>query len=689
MGKERSASSMPMRERSQWLSLVLLGLILIPTLGLGLSRTDPADSPAPFILTPSPQQISTYGAVLVGCEGIDFSGSARVDSWDSREGLYSEELAGDNTLIVTLDPQIGDITISGASTIHGHLVAARDLKPSNAQYISGNWLAGRNIEITAGNPPCPNGSVYTGGIFSAPSWWINGCGGGADWQEEAIVDLPPNTCDPLDLPAMMNALIAQYAPLGDATPWPHSSSWREDPVLIEESAAYSNFTIGSGNHPVTIDATQVEYLYIDGNLSLAGDGQLHISNPGGLSDIHEVILIVDGNFTTGGSTLLSIDPGVSLRVYATGNISIGGGAAQDIPASIDINGRIEPTFGVYTTASTGALVSVGGAAPLTGVVYAPYANVTVGGSSEVHGAIRGRTINVNGTGQIHYDEGLRLGGSTWDGGPIYGGGADLSIDLSAPDPEIGYNEELTIDVILDATVVDRFEDIEVGITLPPELTYLSHEAPIGSEFIDTNEDGVPDTWLLGDLGPTGISILKIRVSGPLLPDPTQVVVEAEIRDWTGEDDIDPTNNQSSLELGIRPSPVVTITKGTANSEARLDPRTPITYLTTVANNASANAHEVYVYGTIDPELALGLDTYGEGVPFHFVDGTEPSGLTLGTPEFSDDGGESWEYDPASGAGGAPPGFDGQITHWRILMTGEMNPRSSFTIEYEATLISGH
>src|SRR5690625_4131848 len=92
MGKERSASSMPMRERSQWLSLVLLGLILIPTLGLGLSRTDPADSPAPFILTPSPQQISTYGAVLVGCEGIDFSGSARVDSWDSREGLYSEEL---------------------------------------------------------------------------------------------------------------------------------------------------------------------------------------------------------------------------------------------------------------------------------------------------------------------------------------------------------------------------------------------------------------------------------------------------------------------------------------------------------------------------------------------------------------------------------------------------------------------
>lgn len=41
--------------------------------------------------------------------------------------------------------------------------------------------------------------------------------------------------------------------------------------------------------------------------------------------------------------------------------------------------------------------------------------------------------------------------------------------------------------------------------------------------------------------------------------------------------------------------------------------------------------------------------------------------------YSSDGGTSWSYSPASGAGGAPAGYDRLVTHVRWTFTGNLSP----------------
>lgn len=626
-------------------------------------------------------QVSTYGAVLVGCEGVRISASGSIDSWDSRLGLYSPALARDNTLVATISPG-ADLEISGYATVRADLLATRDLVLSNGNLLPGSFVAGRNITFK-GNPPCPTGSVHAGGTISTPGdWWlVNKCGGGAGWIEGAEVTLPRMTCDPLDVTGLVAGMIAQYAPPGGAPQWPHSG-WREDPVVIDSNASFTGFTIGPGNHPVTVDATKVEYLYIDGDFDLGSSARLHIENPNGLADRRDLLIIVNGNVSTSDASLLTIDPGVSVRLYTNGAVTVGGGAGQDIPASIEIDGKVQPTFGIYTSRAGGTGVSIENHAPLTAVVYAPYTGVLVDNSGEVFGAVRGRSVVVEGAGRIHYDEGLDIN-SNWDGGPIFI--TDLSVALTADRSVAAYNEELRLDVSVYGGDAGLFEGVEIDVELPPDLGYTSHQAPLGSSFVDTNGDGVPDRWLLPEVRAQETKVLEIFMKGTLIPDTLVVPVSVSLAAWSGSVDTYAENNEGSLSIALLPSPILTVTK--AASPIEIVPGALITYTTSLINQAQAPAHDVYVRGKIDPDLALRLDTFGEMMPFRFIDGDVPSGLSLGVPEYSNDGGLTWGYAPVSGAGAGDgaSGFDATVTDWRIPMVGVMNPNSSFRIEYQVML----
>jgi hypothetical protein len=70
--------------------------------------------------------------------------------------------------------------------------------------------------------------------------------------------------------------------------------------------------------------------------------------------------------------------------------------------------------------------------------------------------------------------------------------------------------------------------------------------------------------------------------------------------------------------------------------------------------------------------------------FTFTDGAPlSSGLTLGTPDFSNTNGTIWGYSPVTGGGGAPAGYDGTVTNWKIPMNGTMNANgANFTLTYK-------
>src|SRR5690606_39150952 len=141
----------------------------------------------------------------------------------------------------------------------------RDLRISNGELFTGGLFAGRNI-VFSSNPPCPQASVLAGGTITDPgAWWlVDQCGGGADWVQQAEVTLPSPECDPLDVNALVSGMATEYAPSGGVQPWP-DPGWRPDPVEIDASGSYNTFTVGYSSYPLTVDATKVDYLYIDGD----------------------------------------------------------------------------------------------------------------------------------------------------------------------------------------------------------------------------------------------------------------------------------------------------------------------------------------------------------------------------------------------------------------------------------------
>jgi len=112
----------------------------------------------------------------------------------------------------------------------------------------------------------------------------------------------------------------------------------------------------------------------------------------------------------------------------------------------------------------------------------------------------------------------------------------------------------------------------------------------------------------------------------------------------------------------------------ASPSPSVNPGQVVTYTVLVTNTGAGAATNVVLTDNLSPYLSWGI------AGFTFTPST--SGLTLGTPDFSQNNGASWGYAPVSGAGGAPAGYDATVTNWRIPMTGSMNANgANFTITY--------
>jgi len=364
---------------------------------------------------------SPFANAVVGCDGVTLSGSGAIDSWDSRSGPYSAALARANAHVGTLSPT-GDVVLSGSSPIRGNVVSARDIRVTGGAQVAGSYHAVRNIAFQ-GNPSCPQQDVKAGGVVAKPgAWWC----GNPQFDGGDDVSPPAQSCDPLDIVQLMADSMNHYRPSdGVYDPWTHTG-WRPNPVHFGEDVALSSFSIGPGAHPVTVNTGDVDVLFVNGNFALTSSSILHLQNPSVMGGGQELKIFVNGNLTAAGASQLRIDPGVTVRFYVSGTVSFTGGHGQTILPSVDLNPggppRILPTMAIYSSHVGGgpgnsAGVSVGGNSPLSATVYAPLATVSVVGSSELFGAVRGRSITVSGNARIHYDEALGLMG----GAPTAGG----------------------------------------------------------------------------------------------------------------------------------------------------------------------------------------------------------------------------------------------------------------------------
>jgi uncharacterized repeat protein (TIGR01451 family) len=121
------------------------------------------------------------------------------------------------------------------------------------------------------------------------------------------------------------------------------------------------------------------------------------------------------------------------------------------------------------------------------------------------------------------------------------------------------------------------------------------------------------------------------------------------------------------------------------SAATVKPGDVVTWTLVVQNSGPGVATGVVVTDPISRHLAWAVDAYGPGVSLQLTDGVPASGLTLGAPAYSSDGGATWTLVPASGGGGAPAGFDARVTHWRVPLTGTMAAGRQFTLTFQTAV----
>jgi uncharacterized repeat protein (TIGR01451 family) len=143
-----------------------------------------------------------------------------------------------------------------------------------------------------------------------------------------------------------------------------------------------------------------------------------------------------------------------------------------------------------------------------------------------------------------------------------------------------------------------------------------------------------------------------------------------------------TNNDPASVPGVSAGwecsqPALTLVK--SSNRTTVDPGQQITYSVNVSNSGEGVAKNVWVNDQLPPMLRFVPDSFGPGQHFELVQGSPVSGLSLGAPEYSTDGGSNWL--PFAGA---PPAFEENLTNFRVPLTGDFaNGGADFTLRYRA------
>jgi hypothetical protein len=83
-------------------------------------------------------EASVFQFALFGSDGIDVSGNAVTDSYDSRDGAYDPNSAGQNGDVGTNSVAVGGVEISGSIAINGQVVVGPDVEdPSEVVVVNG------------------------------------------------------------------------------------------------------------------------------------------------------------------------------------------------------------------------------------------------------------------------------------------------------------------------------------------------------------------------------------------------------------------------------------------------------------------------------------------------------------------------------------------------------------------------
>jgi len=169
----------------------------------------------------------------------------------------------------------------------------------------------------------------------------------------------------------------------------------------------ANMSTITATTTLTAGATGSPTRYKIANVKLASGSILTFAPPA-TGQTGEVEVWVPGDFTTSGSAQIVSQPGVNVKLYTEGTISLTGNAVlnqSNVASALQV-------FGVSPSDGSTRSAQIGGSSNFIAVLDAPAYNLKINGGGEFFGSFILRTVSmVGGNTAIHYDEALpRSGG---------------------------------------------------------------------------------------------------------------------------------------------------------------------------------------------------------------------------------------------------------------------------------------
>lgn len=192
-----------------------------------------------------------------------------------------------------------------------------------------------------------------------------------------------------------------YGATSPATPLVDSSRVRTDfAANLPDAVAPTGPTTSLGNINGTVTlprggdvaGANGRYLYSASKLDLDGNATLTINGP------VDIISAADATLTGSAQIVLNSGSTVSLNLYCPTTIALNGAGMVNNTG----NTAKSTIWGTAVSPATQA-VTVGGSSAFVGTLYTPNGDVALSGSGGVYGAVIGRTVNVGGSADFHYD----------------------------------------------------------------------------------------------------------------------------------------------------------------------------------------------------------------------------------------------------------------------------------------------
>lgn len=398
-----------------------------------------------------------FSDAVVGCEGINLSGSGQVDSYNSKNAVYDANNPGHEGNISTIDENGANVILGGNSPILGDVSSTGEIHTKSSD-VDGNLHANGNIIIgSSGVKLRVSGNVLTRG-----NYYQNGgkIGGHVRANGDAYM-----TWNNFILNNTNNGLDILYGGSPDFKDTRNNKRYERNQYRVfPDVAKVKDSDASAPDYDPTDAGTNCDNLGIENvvdSVDNGSDGLAAFNSQssgvsytierinGGLSKMYRrvsspiftsisadvlgnhipviklkefnlkgsdqilikggaVTLFVEGDFKMAGATKITIAEGSSLTLIMKGAVELGAGAGI-IALQHGLANSGLPAMSIYSSYN-GLGINLSGDFELYAAIYAPLSDIKISGSGTLYGSVRGKTVTVTGGAAIHYDAALGYGG---------------------------------------------------------------------------------------------------------------------------------------------------------------------------------------------------------------------------------------------------------------------------------------